>query len=100
MTTNQTERVLLYGTSEFWKMRTTAELLNTFTTKNVEYTVEDTWLDYGAKWAWTTIIENNNEEDAIFPTCQILTPRQWKQIVSAETPSELATIAEEIIKTH
>lgn len=40
------------------------------------YWVDDTYLDYGQNWMWTTILRDSN-----YGAVQVLSPRDWKVLM-------------------
>lgn len=49
-----------------------------------KYEVKDTYLDYGQGWKWTTIVYTQ----ANGKSYQILSPKQWKEILNLENKTE------------
>ena len=85
-----TERTLTKDSREYKKLECVALYLELTSKHKAEYKVEDTYLDYGADWVWTTIVRHGYME------CQILSPRQWKIIMEIETGHDLVKVAEDI----
>lgn len=85
------ERVLDYTEKAYENMEKVAYILTALSPNGARYTVQNTWLDYGLKWEWTTIIRTRYNE------CQVLCPRDWKRIVSVENPRDLLPIVNDII---
>jgi hypothetical protein len=69
-------------------MEVVCGLLNTLCKTETTYRVGVTYFDYGQDWKWTTIINSRG--------VQVLCPRDWEQIVVADTVTELARITEVI----
>ena len=86
-----TERTLEKGTREYAKLEAVASLLTATSKHGRKYVVEDTYLDYGQDWMWTTITYEGE-----WCGVQILCPREWQEIMLADSIAELARIAEEI----
>ena len=86
-----TERTLLPYENEYSKLQAVAMMLHTCTKKHGDYYVADTYLDYGLNWKWTTIIKGGADSH------QVLSPKQWQDIMECETPIELAQCAEGIM---
>ena len=84
------ERIIRNMEKDYKKLEMVAEMLQMMSPNNATYKVEDVYLDFGQDWMWTTICRYG------FRECQVLSPREWKEIMIAETPQELAKIAEEI----
>lgn len=85
-----TERIINKNEPEYFKLQIVALALETASRHYAEYKVEDIYLDYGQNWKWTTIVRRG------YRACQVLSPRQWKEIMEAETVTELKAIVEEI----
>lgn len=86
------ERVLEYGTEEYSKLVLAARMAELISPNHYRYVVQDTYLDYGQDWKWTTIIAN---PEGKWGGYQALNPREWKEIVMATTPEQiLATVRE------
>ncbi len=74
---NGDEGLLLNDSEEYRRLEEFARLLTINSPNHQTYVVEDTYLDFGQNWKWTTII--NVDEDY-----QALTPREWKEIVNKD----------------
>ena len=63
--------------------------------KNVRYTVEDTYFDFGQNWMYTTIIAHRLDRDADDVTAgwQALTPRDQERILFMGDNERQAVIA-------
>ena len=85
-----TERTLNEFEREYTKLELVAKALEMASPNNAKYHVEDVYLDFGQNWMWTTIVRRGYRE------CQVLTPREWEEIMMAEGLDELAKIVEEI----
>lgn len=85
-----TERILENNEREYMNMEAVAKMLEATSENGAFYNVEDVYLDYGQGWMWTTICRRG------FRECQILSPRQWKEVCLATTIQELADVAEGI----
>lgn len=81
-------RTIKPNTSEFEKLEAAAAMLEAFSPNGAWYTVENVYFDYGQDWMWTTICRSRYRE------CQVLSPRDWELIITAETPAELAEAVE------
>ena len=58
------------------RLQALADLLNCLALsngKNSHYYVDDTYLDFGQDWMWTTIIRDGSSWGSV----QVLNPRQW-----------------------
>ena len=80
-----TEKVLEFGTIEYKNMELVAKMLEVDSVNNYTYIVADTYLDYGQNWMWTTIIRIKPDDYDV----QVLSPRDWQEIVSATSIPEL-----------
>lgn len=87
-----TERTLWNDEKAYKNMVAIAKMLEATSKHDAQYIVKDVYLDIGQDWMWTTICRRGYLE------CQVLCPRDWKRIVSADSIKELAEVAE-VIKT-
>ena len=78
-----TERVIRETEPEYKKLQMVAKMLTYDSVHNAAYTVEDVYLDHGQDWMWTTICRVGYRE------CQVLSPREWKEIMSSNSLEEL-----------
>ena len=85
-----TERVIHTWEREFKKLQIVANALELASPNNAEYGIADVYLDFGQNWIWTTIVRYGYKE------CQVLNPREWKDIMNAETMEQFTTIVNEI----
>jgi len=83
-------RTIVRHSREWWRLQAVASVLTATSPHEAEYVVENVYFDYGQDWMWTTICRRNYRE------CQILSPRQWEQIITAETPAEIAEAVEAV----
>lgn len=86
-----TERVIKREEREYKKLQVVAKLLEIESPNGRRYTVEDVYLDAGQDWMWTTIISHGG-----FMEYQVLNPREWKEIMAAETAKEIAECVDRI----
>lgn len=88
-----TERVLnpVTDANLYNRFKAIASILTTYSPHNAIYVVEDVYLDYGQNWAWTTIVRKGYNE------CQILYPRDWQNIMEADTPEKLYKIIKDLM---
>ena len=84
------ERILSKSEIEYSKLETVARMLESKSPNKAQYVIEDVYLDFGANWMWTTIIRKGYRE------CQVLSPREWKDIMLADSFTELEQIADDI----
>ena len=86
------ERVLNPNSKEdenfYIRMEATASILTAYSPHNAIYKVENVYFDIGQNWMWTTIVRYRYNE------CQILYPRDWQNIMEADTPEKLYKVIE------
>lgn len=87
----QMERVLQENEQAYKNMEAVAAMLTALSKKGFVYVVDVTYLDYGQDWLWTTISYNCG-----WCVVQLLNPREWQEIVLADTAEELGRIVDEI----
>lgn len=75
---------------DYTKLCAVAKVLEAFSPNNNTYLVENVYFDYGQDCMWTTICQNG------YVPCQILSPRQWENILMSESPEELFKCIEDI----
>ena len=85
-----TKRTLAQWEPEYKKLKAVAALLEMMSEHNATYIVKDTYLDFGQNWMWTTICRRGWND------CQVLSPRDWEDIMNANTPAEIAAVVDEI----
>lgn len=85
-----TERVIERTEREYKKLETVAKMLEMMSENGTKYIVKDVYLDYGQDWMWTTICRLGEH------SCQILSPREWEDIMMAQTTQDIAKIVDEI----
>lgn len=81
---------------EYKKLKLVAEFLNDIALERKIgrfYEVKDTYFDYGQNWKWTTIIKEDFKTDR---TCQILSPKELKEIITTDSIERLYEIAESL----
>lgn len=84
------ERILSKSEIEYSKLETVARMLESKSPNKAQYVLEDVYLDFGANWMWTTIIRKGYRE------CQVLSPREWEDIMLADSFTELEQITDDI----
>lgn len=84
------ERTLKHDEQAFKNMVAVAALLTALSPNDASYLVRDVYLDFGQDWMWTTIIRRN------FHECQVLSPREWEEIVLADGLNDIAACVEDI----
>lgn len=93
-----TERVLNPNNREdeklYARMEVVASILTAYSPNEMFYLVGNTYFDKGQNWRWTTIIGYETKQDK---THQILDPRDWQNIMEADTRKKLYKAIEEII---
>ncbi len=85
-----TERVIKPNEPYYKKLKAVAATLEMLSPNGASYIVEDVYLDYGQKWMWTTICRRGYHD------CQILSPRDWNDIMCIETADDLALVIDHI----
>ena len=85
-----TERIINRFEREYKKLELVANALELASPNGAKYRVEPTYLDFGQDWKWTTIVRYGYEE------CQILSPRQWKEIMMAESMEDFTAVVNDI----
>ena len=78
-----TERIISFNEPEYKRFKAVAAMLEAYSKHGAIYVVKDVYLDIGQDWMWTTICREG---------CQVLCPRDWKAIMSAETPEKLSSV--------
>ena len=78
------------GTRDYKQLEAVAKMLEAVSPYGATYEVRDVYFDFGQDWWWTTICREGWSE------CQVLSPRQWENILLAGNIKELAEIAEDI----
>lgn len=84
------ERTLLKSEKAYRRLEMVAMALTFDSPNNARYEVEDCYLDFGQNWMWTTIVRHGYKE------CQVLSPKEWDDIMLASSSEELAKIVKEI----
>ena len=77
-------------TDSHMRLKAVAELLTAVSPNKARYVVEDVYFDYGQRWMWTTICRRGYRE------CQVLSPRDWEEILIAETIEDIAKATERV----
>ena len=85
-----TERIIHTNEPEYKKLKAVAAVLEMLSPNNAQYTVEDTYLDYGQDWKWTTICRKGYHD------CQVLSPRDWGDVMVIETAEDVALVVDHI----
>lgn len=84
------ECTLKHDEQAFKNMVAVAGLLTALSPNNAQYLVRDVYLDFGQDWMWTTIIRRGYHD------CQVLSPREWENIVLADGLTDIAACVEDI----
>lgn len=69
--------------SGYNKLNAVASVLTACSKSNATYVVRDVYYDLGLDWMWTTICREGYRD------CQILSPRQWEDIILADSVDDL-----------
>ncbi len=72
------------------KLKAVAAALEMLSKNNASYVVRDVYLDLGQDWMWTTICREGYRD------CQILSPRDWRDVMVIETADDLALVVDHI----
>ena len=75
-------RVVGRDTQEYKKLTAVAKMLEALSPNNARYEVENVYFDFGQEWSWTTICRKDYRE------CQVLNPKEWEEIMLAETTGD------------
>lgn len=81
------------GTPERSRLELVASILTKESGKGRKYEVKDTWMDYGAQLAWTTIVYTDPDDNY---GVQILSPKEWADLLNAEDDDELNQVIDQI----
>lgn len=81
------------GTPERSRLELVASILTKESGKGRKYEVKDTWMDYGAQIAWTTIIYTDPDDNY---GVQILSPKEWADLLNAENDDEINQVIDGI----
>jgi hypothetical protein len=81
---------------DYTKLCAVAKVLEAFSQNNAQYLVDNVYFDYGQDWFWTTICRRGRRGGKHVSDCQILSPRQWENILMSESPEELFKCIEDI----
>ena len=75
----------------YMRMEAIASILTIYSPHNANYIVENVYYDYGQNWMWTTIVRHGYNE------CQILYPRDWQNIIEADTEEKLHKVIKDLM---
>lgn len=89
-------KVLEERAVEHKRLEAVAKLLEATSVNEYWYDVKETYFDYGQNWIWTTIIAVNPNETGVLRSWQAITPKEWEEIINAESAVELALIVDNI----
>lgn len=86
---------------EYRKLEAVANLMTAFSPSRSLYKVGVTYFDLGQGWKWTTILCTYECEwsQSGYSTYQALNPREQERICEAESITELAEIAQDILES-
>lgn len=84
--------VITRSEPEYKNLKMVAAMLEYESSNNSHYEVEDVYFDYGQDWMWTTITRRGGKWGGV----QVLNPRQWEDIILANSLGELVEITHEI----
>lgn len=83
-------RVFEWRTRQYKNLEAVAKMLEALSPNEAIYEVENVFFDFGQNWMWTTIVRYRHME------CQVLTPKEWNEVISAETVEDLANAVNDI----
>lgn len=84
------ERTLRREEQGFKNLCAVAAMLTALSPNDANYVVRDVYLDYGQDWMWTTILRRGYKE------CQVLNPREWENVVLANSLDDLTACVDDI----
>ena len=65
--------------NDYYRLEMFCKMLNRDSPNGHIYVIKDVYFDIGQNWMWTTIIDKT-------ANCQILSPRDWLEILNEERP--------------
>lgn len=74
------------------KLQRVASFLTAMSPRGFRYYVDDTYLDYGQDWEWTTVLADTGSS-----TYQALSPKEQERVFYADSINELHRIAEDVL---
>ena len=84
------ERTLDRNERAYKNLEAVAKILEATSENSAHYVVQNTYLDYGLGWEWTTICRKGYRE------CQVLNPNEWEVICLADSIEALAQAAKNV----
>ena len=91
-----TERTYSRNDREWKNLNAVAKMLESVSKNGYRYEVEDCYFDFGQNWMYTTVICHNPNATGLLSSWQVGCPRDWENIVEAETIEDLAKVVETI----
>lgn len=80
------------NSDEYRKFEMVASMLEYESPSHQIYMVQDVYFDYGQDWMWTTITSLGGKWGGV----QVLNPRQWEDIMFADSLEELVKVVRDI----
>lgn len=94
------ERIYDSTEKEYKTLSLAAEMMTYLSPTGTFYMVGDTYLDYDSNWKWTTIIAHKDGMDELFSSYQALTPREYKELLEADSIECILEIVREHFKSQ
>ena len=85
-------KTLKVNSDGYKNLEMVAAMLEYESPNNTIYTVQDVYFDYGQNWMWTTITSIGDKWGGV----QVLNPREWEDIMLADSLEELVKIVRDI----
>lgn len=78
------------GQEEYELLEALADKLMELSPNGFKYWVDDTYLDYGSKWMWTTVLAEDTVSPYFQSTYQAISPAEWLALMNGEDVTEIA----------
>lgn len=91
-------KTLTYEEQGYKNLVSAASMLEAFSKHGYRYTVEDIYFDFGLNWMYTAIVTHDRTKTGMLSSWQTLDPKQWEQIVEAESVEDLAEAVDAVRK--
>lgn len=88
--------VLPKDSNEYFQLKVACQIAEELT-EHMQFKVQDVYFDFGQDWMWTTIIAYNLKDGSSF---QMLSPREWEEIINDATNSRIREIIIEGINEY
>ena len=87
---------------EHTKLEMFARIMDSKTSNNFYFTVDDGFYDWGQGWKWTSVSSHNKSEEmrgsTVLGSWWTLNPKQYETILDSNSFDELVNIADEILQ--